>query len=196
MNAFALRYVAHQLKQAGFIVHRFSYQSVLKTPAENAKAIHKKIQALDVQTLHIVAHSLGGIVTTHLLKKYNDIPVGHVVMLGTPIQGSWFANKLRYYPLINILLRKSMTEGLSGINLPKWCATRRWGMVAGQSTFGLAMIVGGLPEKGDGTVMLKETQHPQINEHLILPVSHTGLLLSKETAKVTAYFLKKGIFPK
>jgi pimeloyl-ACP methyl ester carboxylesterase len=196
MNAVEMFYLAHRLKNTGFIVHRFSYQSVLKTPLENASILHKKILALNLQNLHIVAHSLGGIVATHLLAKYNDIPNGNIVMLGTPIKGSWFANRLRHYPLISILLRKSMKQGLSGLDVPNWSVTtRRWGMIAGDAKFGLAMIVGGLPEAGDGVVMLKETQHPQIDEHIILPVSHTGMLFSKDTAKITAYFLKKGVFP-
>lgn len=194
MNAFEMFYLAKQLRKRGFIVHTISYQSILKTPSANASALHKEILKLNTNELHIVAHSLGGIVTAHLLDKFDDIPSGNVVMLGTPIQGSWFAKKLQKWPIINKILSNSMKRGLSGENIPEWKSTRPWGMIAGQASFGLATIMGGLPEEGDGTVMLNETYHKKITSHLTLAVSHTGLLFSKEVAKFTAYFLQEGSF--
>lgn len=196
MHALAMFYLAYQLRKYGFIVHSLSYQSILKTPAENAFILHKKILNLNlnVNKLHIVAHSLGGIVSTHLLTHFDSIAKGNIVMLGTPINGSWFANKLRPYPIINKILANSMKQGLSGKEIPEWKLEYHWGMIAGQANFGLAIIVGGLPEKSDGTVMLKETQHKKIDEHIILPVSHTGMLFSKDVALLTASFLKYGKF--
>lgn len=194
MNALAMLYVAHQLKKSGFLVHNFSYQSILKTPAENATILHQKILKLNLGNLHIVAHSLGGIITAHLLANFNDIPKGNIIMLGTPINGSRFANKLRPFPIINKVLANSMKQGLSGKEIPEWKTEYQWGMIAGQARFGLAIIIGGLPEKSDGTVMLKETQHRNIDEHIILPISHTGMLFSKDVARLIAYFLNNGNF--
>jgi pimeloyl-ACP methyl ester carboxylesterase len=195
MPALAMFYLTHQLRKSGFIVHSLSYQSVIKTPAENAFILHKKILNLNLNNLHIVAHSLGGIVSAHLLAYFDDIPKGNIVMLGTPISGSWFANRLCYVPILNKMLANSMVKGLSGKKIPDWKSERHWGMIAGQSSFGLAIIAGGLPEKGDGTVMLKETQHKKINAHITLPVSHTGMLFSKDVARFTASFLKTDCFP-
>ncbi len=195
MNALEMFYLEYQLKKSGFIVHSISYQSILKTPAENAAILHQKILKLKLNQLHIVAHSLGGIVTAHLLATFDDSPKGNIVMLGTPINGSWFAHKLRLFPLINKMLANSMKLGLSGNDIPDWKTEHQWGMIAGQAKIGLAMIVGGLPEEGDGTVMIKETQHPAINAHITLPVSHTGMLFSKQVAQFTAHFLKTGRFP-
>ncbi|MCK5918123.1 MAG: hypothetical protein KAG34_06840 [Cocleimonas sp.] len=195
MNALEMFYLEYQFKKSGFIVHSISYQSVLKTPAENAIILHQKILKLKLNKLHIVAHSLGGIVTAHLLAMFDDIPKGNIVMLGTPINGSWFAHKLRYVPLINKMLANSMKLGLSGNDIPDWKTEHQWGMIAGKAKIGLAIIVGGLPEEGDGTVMLKETQHQKINTHITLPVSHTGMLFSKQVAQFTVHFLKTGKFP-
>lgn len=195
MHALAMFYLAHQLRKSGFIVHCLSYQSVLKTSADNASALHKKILKLRLNHLHIVAHSLGGIVASHLLANFDDMPKGNIVMLGTPINGSWFANKLRPFPIINKVLSNSMKQGLSGKGIPQWKSEYPWGMIAGQAPFGLAIVVGGLPEKNDGTVMLKETQHKKVDEHIVLPVSHTGMLFSKDVAHFTANFLTTGHFP-
>ena len=194
MNAFEMFYLAKQLRKENFIVHTISYQSILKTPAANASILHQKILKLEVDNLHIVAHSLGGIVTAHLLAKFDDIPKGNIVMLGTPIQGSWFARKLQHIAIINKLLANSMKRGLSGKNIPQWNSSRSWGMIAGKVNFGLATIIGGLPKEGDGTVMLEETLHDKITSHMTLPISHTRLLFSKEVAELTAYFLRKNSF--
>lgn len=194
MNAHELFYLSHKLRKQGFTVHAFSYQSILKTPAQNADIIHQKILELDIDNLHIVAHSLGGIITLHMLSKYQDIPDGKVVMLGSPVTGSWFAKRLQHWPLINSMLSSSMKKGLSGIDIPEWTSTRKVGMIAGDWGFGLATIAGGLPEKGDGTVMIKETYHDKLTEHLILKVSHTGMLFSSEVIEQTSEFLKTGHF--
>ena len=195
MNAFEMFYLARQLRNKGFITHTISYQSILKTSSTNATILHKKILKLNVDNLHIVAHSLGGIVTAHLLDKFDDIiPSGNIVMLGTPIQGSWFAKKLQHWPVINKILSSSMKRGLSGKNIPTWKSTRHWGMIAGKANFGLATIMGGLPRAGDGTVMIEETYHDKITSHITLSVSHTGLLFSKEVAEFTSCFLKENSF--
>ena len=196
MNALEMFYLEYQLKKSGFIVHSISYQSILKTPAENAAILHQKILKLNLNKLHIVAHSLGGIVAAHLLAKFDDIPQGNIVMLGTPINGSWFARKLRSFPVINKMLANSMKLGLSGKDIPDWKTEHQWGMIAGKAKTGLAIIIGSLPEEGDGTVMLKETQHQKINAHITLPVTHTGMLFSKQVAQFTAHFLKTGGFPR
>lgn len=190
MNAYEMFYLSYALKKKGFEVHALSYQSVLKTPAQNATILHQKITALNLDKLHIVAHSLGGIVTLHLLEKYPNIPQGNIVMLGSPITGSWFAKRLRHWPIINKMLSNSMKRGLSGVNIPAWRTTRNVGMIAGEWRFGLATIVGGLPKQGDGTVMIKETYHERLTEHLVLNVSHTGMIFSSEVADYTALFLK------
>ena len=195
MNALQMFYLARQLRKEGFVVHTISYQSILKTPSANAKIIHKKILELSVNNLHIIGHSLGGLVIAHLLDQFDDdIPKGNIVMLGTPIQGSWFAQKLQSWPIIKKILSNSMKRGLSGENIPEWRSTRQWGMIAGKKNFGLASIMGGLPLQGDGTVMIKETEHHKINAHKILPVSHTGLVFSREVAEHTAYFFKYNHF--
>ena len=42
------------------------------------------------------------------------------------------------------------------------------GMIAGsiKSPIGLGLLLGKLPEENDGTVLLSETKHPVVSEHL------------------------------
>ncbi len=194
MNPIEMRYLGNQLEKSGFNVHYVFYQSVLKTSAQNARAIHQKIQKLKLPDLHIVAHSLGGIITLHLFDQFDDIPKGRVVMLGSPVNGSWIAQKVQDWPVVSPILACSMPSALSGENIPKWKNQREWGMIAGSKNSGLGLLTGGLPDKGDGTVLIEETRHSKQTKHVIINKSHTGLLFSKEVAQLTARFLTKGIF--
>jgi pimeloyl-ACP methyl ester carboxylesterase len=194
MNTLEMRYLGNQLNKSGFKVHYMYYQSVLKTPAQNAKTIHAKIKKLKLQDLHIVAHSLGGIITMHLLDQFDDIPEGRVVMLGSPVTGSWIAQKFQGWPVVSNILANSMTNALSGEGIPEWKNQREWGMIAGTYNQGLGLLVGGLPSGGDGTVLVEETRHPKQQEHICVNKSHTALLFSREVAELTSTFLKTGKF--
>jgi len=194
MNPLQMRFLGNQLEKTGFDVHYVYYQSVLKTPAENARVIHKKIKQLQLPDLHIVAHSLGGIIIMHLLDQFDDIPKGKVVMLGSPVNGSWIAKKIHNWPVVSPILARSMPNALSGEDVPEWNSKREWGMISGTRNQGLGLLTGGLPYEGDGTVLLKETIHPKQTAQISINTSHTGLLFSKEVAKLTSQFLNNGKF--
>ena len=195
MNPIEMRYLGKQLEKSGFRVHYVFYQSVLKTAKQNAQAIYRKIKKLNLPDLHLVGHSLGGVIIMHLLDQFDDLPQGRVVMLGSPVNGSWVAQKVQDWPVISPLLAKSMPSALSGIDVPEWkTEDRDWGMIAGTKNQGLGLFTGGLPGEGDGSVLIDETLHPLQTEHITIDTSHTGLLFSKESAELSARFLKQGSF--
>ncbi len=196
MNPLEMRFLGSKLKKAGFNVHYVMYSSVSKTSEENAKAVQRRIKQLNLPQLHIVAHSLGGIVTLHLLDQFDDVPEGRVVMLGSPLNGSLIAKRVKDWFIISPLLARSMSGGLSGENIPLWKNNRDWGMISGNKNFGIATLTGGLPKESDGTVMVDETRHPKQTDHIIIKASHTGLLFSTEAAQLTANFLLTGMFKK
>jgi hypothetical protein len=69
------------------------------------------------------------------------------------------------------------------------------GVVAGTRVFGLAALLAGrLPGPSDGAVMVAETRVPGAADHLTLPVSHSGMLLSAAVARQTVAFLERGCF--
>jgi len=194
MNPLEMRFLGNQLQRCGFNIHYIFYQSVLKNSAQNAKQIHKKILKLNLPDLHIVAHSLGGIITMHLFDQFNDIPPGRVIMLGSPINGSSVAQKVQKWPIFSPLLSQSMPNALSGEDIPEWNCKRDWGMIAGTKNQGLGILTGGLPGVNDGSVTLEETQHPKQTAHIQVNTSHTGLLFSKEVVLLCNQFLKTGKF--
>ena len=194
MNPFEMRYLGKQLEKSGFKVHYVFYQSVLKTAAQNARVIYAKIKKLNLPDLHIVGHSLGGVITMHLFDQFDDIPMGRVVMLGSPVNGSCVAQKVHRWPVISPLLANSMPKALSGEGIPEWHSPRDWGMIAGTFNTGLGQLAGGLTGEGDGTVLVEETRDPKQTSHTCVKKSHTALLFSKEVAELTSSFLNTGKF--
>ena len=198
MNPLEMRYLGSQLEELDFNVHYVYYQSVLKSPAENASIIQEKIKQLNLTDLHLVGHSLGGVLLMHLFDQMDSnkdvLPPGKVVMLGSPVKGSWVAQKISDWPIVSPLVAKSMPNALSGVDIPEWNTNRDWGMIAGTQGKGLGFLTGGLSQTSDGTVLLEETLHPKQKEHIQVAKSHTALLFSKDVAKLTGRFLKTGTF--
>ena len=59
---------------------------------------------------------------------------------------------------------------------------------------GLGKLVGARGAPNDGTIFVDETRLPGISQHLVMPVSHTGLPFSKSVARQTGAFLRSGKF--
>jgi hypothetical protein len=75
-----------------------------------------------------------------------------------------------------------------------WTQPRDLGVIAGCTSAGMGRFVSNLPEPNDGTVAVDETRISGMKEHLVLPVTHTGMMLSSEVADRTARFLHGGVF--
>ncbi len=58
------------------------------------------------------------------------------------------------------------------------------------------MLTSGVLEVGsrDGMVTVQETQIQGLRDHIVLPVSHTGMLISSRVARQAVSFLKTGQF--
>ena len=139
-----------------------------------------------------MAHSLGGLVTLRMLADNGDLPPGRVVLLGSPLRGSASARKSTELPGGGRLIGAVRSALSSGITVP--LIGRDIGMIAGSRSVGLGLLLGGLDGPGDGTVAVSETRSEGLREHRLLPVTHTGMLFSKEVAREVTGFLRTGNF--
>ncbi len=193
MTGLELLPLSRALQHEGFAPRRFHYPSLRRSPAENADRLHRCIQRLSPERLHLVGHSLGGIVLVHLFARHGDLPPGRVVLLGTPLQGSRVARRIHRWPILRILLGRSTIQGLLG-DLPPWQGERPVGMIAGTRGLGIGSLLGGLPRPNDGTVALDETRAEWLTDHLAVPHSHFGMLLDPGVHRQVARFLRQGRF--
>ncbi len=193
MKPVVMQLLAVRLRKAGYTTRCFSYPSLAKTPQQNAQSLHQYIQTVPGETMHFVAHSLGGIVMMHYFHLYNDSRPGRVVMLGAPVTGSERANQFRQLPFLQSSLGKSIEQGLLG-DVPSWSGGRDLGMIAGSRSIGVGNLLGRSAEINDGAVFLHETQIAELSDHIILPVTHSGMLISAKVAQQVIHFIKNGYF--
>ncbi len=184
-----------RLSQCGFDCLNFRYQSLRRTPRENATNLNNYLHTIQADVIHLVAHSLGGIVVLHLFDKYPQQKPGRVVMMGTPIRGSEVARKVSSSRWLEHFLGRSTERGLLG-DAPRWQSDRALGMIAGTEGFGVGKLVmlGKLQEPNDGTVPLATTCSSGITDHLALPYSHHGMLFARPVAQAVCQFLQSGSF--
>lgn len=193
MHAWAMLPLARLLKNHGFEAKVFGYYSVFQNFDAHCKAFAKQVRAHYAQTdepLHFVGHSLGGLVLRRFAAEYPDLVRGRVVTLGTPHQGSCIAHKL--HRLAPFALGKAYGEALDG-SAPKIAGNVEWGSIAGNYSLGLGKVFE-LKGTNDGTVLLEETKTENLADHIVLPVSHTGMLVNKAVAEQIAHFLNYGCF--
>lgn len=176
----------------------FSYPSVRGTLDENAEALADFITRHNDNGVHIVGHSLGGVVALRMLANHPAAPPGRVVCLGSPLTGSRAADFLRRQDWAEPLVGRSLSKGVIAEPASSWahsvCAAREVGVIAGVASIGLGQFVAGFDEDNDGTVAVSETRLDGVRDHLLMSVSHNGMLLSRSVVDQTAAFLKRGKF--
>jgi pimeloyl-ACP methyl ester carboxylesterase len=184
----SMQWHARQLRRAGHAPQIFSYATV----AGGAEAaVPALVQALR-EPCDIVAHSLGGLVAVHALEQHPELPVRRVVCLGSPLCGSAAASGMARLPLGARTLGRSAPLLRQGCR--PWTGPAELGMVAGDAPIGLGQVFGRFSGRSDGTVAVAETRLPGLADHIVLPTSHTGLLLSARVARQVAHFLAHGRF--
>jgi hypothetical protein len=137
---------------------------------------------------------MGGLIVLHALQRATGYTPGRAVLTGTPVAGCHAARRLARLPGGRTAL---------GHCMPAWmesavCAAgdgREIGVIAGRMPVGLGRIVApDLPRPSDGVVSVAETRFPAMRDHIVLNVSHTGILFSRAVARQICAFLRTGAF--
>lgn len=191
MRGFAMAMLHRRLREEGFRVHQFEYMSVAAPPEQAISRLRKRIQRLGPGPVHVVGHSLGGILAL-LACRDDDLPQGRIVCLGSPLNGSAAARGLTHRWGGDMLLGRS--KELLEHGLDRWDGAREVGMIAGRSPMGLGALVGEVGTEHDGSVGVEETRLPGLSDHCVLETSHTGMLMSADVARQVVAFLREGRF--
>lgn len=181
------------MSQAGFETHQFHYHTVLEPVRANAQRLADYVTGLKVETLHLVGHSLGGLVILRMFELGAEVPPGRVVLLGSPVKGSLAARNLVARNL-GWILGQSGPDGLAEEYDPKWNGQRELGVLAGTGGFGFNPLRPDLPEPHDGLVAVQETRLTGATDYVEIKTTHTGLLFSLEVAEEVIGFLRQGRF--
>ncbi|MGH8252625.1 MAG: esterase/lipase family protein [Steroidobacteraceae bacterium] len=181
-------------KDRGYGWQAFGYASTLLTMAQIADALDVAIKAIDTPIVHLVGHSLGGLAIMRCLERHPEQPPGRVVFLGTPCLASRSANAVARFRFGRAILGQAATEELLYAHERAWQPGRDLGIIAGNQSFSLGRLVTDFDGANDGTVAVSETRLPGATAHIVLPVSHSGMLLSARVAHEVGQFLELGHF--
>ena len=178
----------------GFDVDVFRYPSVTATMEQITRELQSFVTARAPHELHLVGHSLGGLVAYRFLERFPERPCGRVVFLGTPAMASRAASAVSRMAWARALLGHCVAEELLSARHREWSIARELGIIAGTLPLGLGQLFVHFDEDNDGSVAVSETRLPGATDCITLPVSHFGMLLSARVADEIGRFLTNGHF--
>ena len=187
--------LAHRLlREFGLQVHAFPYSAGTWGMEEITAHLQSFVKSLAVPAVHLVGHSLGGLVIYRFFERFREQPPGRVVFLGTPCLESRAAVEAARLRFVSALMGPSVADELLRPRERHWTFGRPLGIIAGSQSVGLGQFLAGFEEECDGTVGVSETRLPGAADHIVLPVSHMGMLVSARVARETGLFLTNGRF--
>jgi pimeloyl-ACP methyl ester carboxylesterase len=194
MRGTSMGVLRRRLEPNGFRFSHFSYPSVAGSLLESAAALAAHIGEVPGDTVHLVGHSLGGVLICAMRESHLPARVGRVVCLGSPLRGSRTAARLARWPGGQRLIGRCLADVHVRGGFSTWRAGVDVGSIAGRIPLGVGRLLGPFPEPNDGTVAVAETVIAGLTDHVVLPVSHVALLWSAQVAAQVEQFLQHGRF--
>lgn len=190
------------LTEAGYAVVNVDYPSreygleVLAPLAVEAGLGGCRAKA-DVERIHFVTHSLGGILVRQYLASHEIPELGRVVMLAPPNQGTVAVDTLRDVPgfdWMNGPVGAQMGKGEGSAVLALGPADFEVGIIAGNRTID-PITSAVLPDPDDGRVSVEDTKLEGMRDFIVVEHSHAFIMRMPRTIELTLAFLASGNFP-
>ena len=172
----------------------FSYSTRSDCLDGHADALYAFLSENKTEELHLVGHSMGGLVILNLLNRFDDLPPGRVVLMGTPVKGASIVKRLEKLPGQKFIFGKSRINLLQGFEQTP--LVHETGMIRGTRALGLGRIAGKRNEPNDGSITVSETELDGLKDSVELEVAHSEMLVSAEVVKQVEQFLLHGQFKK
>ena len=191
VNSWSMLYLGRYLASKNFKPYYFKYPSVRSSKQQILALLNKYIDKIPEESLHIVGHSMGGLISLEYLQQENARKIQRCVLLGSPINGSQAADGLFRFKWGKTLLGKNADFLMSNLSFKY---PDSMGMIAGTGEKGLGRLFADLEKPHDGAVTVNETKGEGLLHHLTLPVSHSSMLFSRKVAQQVEHFLNTGKF--
>jgi pimeloyl-ACP methyl ester carboxylesterase len=193
MNPLVMSYLSHALRREGFAAQTLGYRTMHDPLESHLSRLATRIAKLDASRVHLVGHSLGGVIVMRYLQRIADRRVRRAVLLGAPVAGCRAAAHFAGRMGGELMMGQSLSVWREPVDVsvdPSF----EVGAIGGTRALGLARMMVRLPAPNDGVVCLDETRFPALRDHLALPVGHTLMLMSSRVARQTVSFLRTGAF--
>ncbi len=196
----AMLVLENDLAGSGFDVHNIGYPSNDETPDALVAQVTHAIDeccANNNRVLHLVGHSLGGLLIRAYLADGLPDNLGNVVLVGTPNNGSELADVSEGLPgtVLELAGPTAQMLGTGPDDFPASLPPPDFtvGVIAG--TRDAVVTNEWLPLPNDSMVSLDSARLEGMTDFLELELTHWGLRNSSEVAEATAYFLNNSRFP-
>ncbi|MDH5491785.1 MAG: alpha/beta hydrolase [Myxococcales bacterium] len=188
--------LSRRLVQEGHECIGLDYPSTRRPLGSLVRGLDELLGALDGEgSLHIVTHSLGGIVARALLATPRVWMARHrphrLVMLAPPSRGSSLASALRISRFARLVFGPVMPELAELEALPP--PPIPFGIIAGslRARRGLNPLLEG---DDDGVVSVRETRLPGAADFLLVEALHTFIMREPRVLEAVPRFLAHGVF--
>jgi len=197
-SGFSMGLLARDLSRAGYRVHNRGYPSRPYGVAELVERyVRPAVEACGRERpVHVVTHSLGGILIRCYLQTASLPPDSRVVMLAPPNHGSEVADRIRDWLPYRWLMGRvgqQLGTGADGVAQQLRPIDAEVGVIAANQSLQpwFSHLFTGA---NDGVVSVDSTRLEEMRDFIVADTSHTLMMFDREVRGQVLHFLAEGRF--